>query len=543
MATKISFYYYDGYTEVVNKRDNMTLLKEINANLITNRKSKLECTIETNEYVNGVVEINQRLTVVDANYIYFVDWGNRASWWFVTNISRDGSNYYYHLKLDVLMTNYLSISNYSLIAERSSTLEPLSDYPFLDDSLWKIGNKREVIQIKGTANSVTPTTGVERHFALTTVSAQAGTIIGEYGVSGTLANTYLLTQRESSQIASAFFDTSFINSIVIQFTQPTSSIISNRIYPFSLEDIYSVDTDKVYFGTEYIRGEDEYLFKMATHELIYLNFGQIKFSDEMIGDFRDYTPYSDYYIYLPYTGYKDIDIRLFSTGTISIRCMLNIVTGQARFELFNGPYSSDNEPVLQFPTELGISVPYSTSGIGAAYQSLLNLGISAVSSLATPGFHKSEIGSRELSDIRKKRVKGRLVTSYKRTLSDSLDKHTDSYRDPDFSPSHLTYTSAPTNVMNVSFTGDPSSYGKGYNDPFLIIIRPEVITSLDTMQLEHYGKLVMRWITLSELSSGYQKFCDVYLPMDGRCTEEQNELIDILESGVWIKTPKIYTPS
>lgn len=539
MATKISFYYYDGYTEVCNKRDNMTLLKEVNANLITNRKSKLECIIETNEYVNGVVELNQRLTVVDANYIYFVDWGNRASWWFVTNISRDGANYYYHLKLDVLMTNWLSINNHQLILERSSTLDPLSDYPILDDSLWKIGNKREVIQIDGTGNLVAPTSGVERHFALTTVSRPAGTIIGAYGISGTLASTYLLKQDEASTIASAFYDTSFINSMVIQFTQPASAIISNRIYPFSLDSLYSVDTDKVYFGSEYITGSNGHIFKRATQELITLNFGQIRFSDEMIGDFRDYTPYSDYYIYLPFTGYKDIDIRLFNSGLISIRCVLNIVTGQARFELFDGNIISGKEPILQFPTELGISVPYSTSGIGAAYQSLLNLGISAVSSLATPGYHKSEKGSRELSDIRKRRVKGRLVTSYKRKLSDDIDKHTDSYRDPDFSISPLSHISASTNVMNVSFASDPTTYSEYYNNPFLIIVRPEVNTTLDTIQRDYYGKLVMRPSLLSELSSGYQKFCNVYLPMDGRCTEEQNELIDILENGVWIKQPTL----
>lgn len=521
MALTVTCYQYNGMPNVCNKTPDLISYGEIQAHMITDRKTLLSCVLELNEMVYSVsLRIN-------TNYVSFVDWGARRTYWFVDNISRNGSTYYYHLSLDVLMTNWNDIQDYELLLERSSS--ETGGMQIYGDNLWKVGTERNITIVEASNGLVTEPNTTDNSVILSTVS-KTDTIVGNYGVTGTVANTYSLTQPNMSNVVNAFYDTNFLNSLTTYFSNPTSAVVSCRAYPFKIIPNANSAVTSIKFAHLYLTFSQD-IANQLTSELYDLDFGYVDFPYGL-DDFRDYEPYSTYYLYLPFYGMVEVDKKIFE-DRIYINYKINLLTGNTQIRLKR---RLNEDALVIIPCEIGVDLPLSSGNLGGAYLATLNLGLNAVNSLTTPHTVKTTISNDyDYNRTKKKRISGRLRT----TATDVVTSHEKTERAVDYGHSmpipNFSFINGSTNVMSLSSTIPQSAFSESDNKVSLISIKPTAYN--DDAMLYSVGRLVVKYVTLSELTEGYQKFSNVHMPMGKMTADEYEELVDILENGVWIKNP------
>lgn len=517
MSTEVTCYQYNGLPNVLDKTDRLYEYTTLQANIITDEKTTLTCTLEVNTFLNSI-SLN-----VNVNYVKFKDWGGRLTYWFVDTVSREGATWYYHLRLDVLMTNIDLINSSTQIIERSSTISPVNGQIF-NDNTWLVPYDRKLKVVKGFSSF----TADGRNIVLTTITPSATTSGGRYDVHQGSVQSYILNWNEYSKIAKSFWDQSFYESLMQYITTPIASVVGVRIFPFDISTL-GATSDKIGFGDISLQtrtGEATDVYNIATSSLRKIDFGSISIPTEY-GDFRDYEPYSNYSVYLPFYGYRSIDIKRFHNG-LRVVYLCDITSGDTRISLgtnINGTFTE----VEYIMASMGIQIPFTSSSAPDMAGTTAKLAINAISTVATSftptlSFNSSASNS---SDVTKE---GRRITSKRLTSESSESTSARFYNGSDLGQS----VSSAISPVSISATGSATSntFDMGYTSPFVVISYPN--SMMDAQQNTYYGRVVMVTRTLSTIKDGFQKMYKPRLNMSGLCVEEYNEVITILSDGIFM---------
>ena len=183
-----------------------------------------------------------------------------------------------------------------------------------------------------------------------------------------------------TNLQSWIFGETFLNDIRRLWTDPAEYLINISFYPFngSVHDPANVVTSNISIGnlTSEISANamlDGYSAKF--------NGGNFKLA-EYYGSYLDYAPYTSAAIYIPYIGYKPLDIDSIMGKKLNVKYYIDFIDGIATAVIF-----ANGSPINTFSGQLGIDLAVT----GRDKAAKLRQTIDAVATMTT-GVNKSATG-------------------------------------------------------------------------------------------------------------------------------------------------------
>ena len=186
---------------------------------------------------------------------------------------------------------------------------------------------------------------------------------------------------------------------------PMQAVMSLRLYPFDVAIATGSSTGQnaIKFGRVTMNTMAP---KLNVNATVILDLGETWINVEnlgLYGDFRDYAPYTDVSLYIPFIGIVKIDINNFMNTVMRIKMTVDITTGACTAVIYSGKmpymYIPGNIAVeipitLDSMTDIAVTVLGATMGIAAG--AALGVGgalAAGAISIPNPGFVKEGIGS------------------------------------------------------------------------------------------------------------------------------------------------------
>lgn len=164
---------------------------------------------------------------------------------------------------------------------------------------------------------------------------------------------WAMNQTQLHDLNTYLWDTSFIDDIKKFFNEPAESIVSCMLYPFDLSAqgvIGNVQSIKIGNITTTVNGR---LIPSNYNSILDMGSFQIT---EYFGSALDYNPYTKISIYLPYLGFKDLNVNDVMGRTINVKYALDILSG-----CFVALIWADNQLMYSYSGKMGVEIPISSS--------------------------------------------------------------------------------------------------------------------------------------------------------------------------------------
>lgn len=304
--------YYINNTWTTEK-DSVTTKKILE--ITTKKKSSLCLYVDennTSEYDTRLYDLNENFTII--NYIENGEGGQ------VPELTENMRKYTYLSKLNVV-----SVSVFNTNIPIFNDLNNVSNYLalVLDDA-----DTTDFI-IK---NALNPDNVITQ----TSDTANSGISIGETpletGYSRNVFNKmFALDFPAINEISGNIFnaDTSvqsaLLDGLKLYGANPMDCIIDLTYYPFDVKSVVKTTSQKnIFFGSYKMDLENDVNFLGQPRCVI--NMGRVIYTP-VFNDFRDFEPYTQFYIYLPYIGVNKLDISNYYKKAMELQYIIDFTSG------------------------------------------------------------------------------------------------------------------------------------------------------------------------------------------------------------------------
>lgn len=324
-----------------------------------------------------------------------------------------------------------------------------------------------------------------------------------YNGVGLLTTQYALTSKRAQQLGWKLWGASFIELIGKVNNNPIENVISLKVFPF---DISGTESEIVLGNVK--MGVNGALIKNENYNYK-REIGSVRVKPKY-NSFLDYAPFTKVSIWLPFIGLKDLDTSFVMGKTISVRYIVDIITGACKAELrYNGACFAD------FEGSMGIDVSLTASNRAQVEAAFISNTVQSVArnAMGIVG------GAKMMGDINTDYamqgaggVAGGIVNIGCDLLNSAMNQY------------HTTSSGAPSPACSAYQT----------RDVFLIYDRP-TYQDLKAFNITH-GRMCMLSRSLGTLK-GFTK-CNAMIDLSGiPCTEEERSmLLSILSSGFFINS-------
>jgi hypothetical protein len=322
--------------------------------------------------------------VLSANYAYIPDF-NR--WYFVTDITATGRNLWMiTMSVDVLMSYYGDIMNLSAFIARNQFLydtfvnDDLANFDYKKEiEIRQVSNKSDVTELR-TDPPIEWNTAIMAYLtdddvlnsmptpALNDLSSIGSTVSG-----GNISTQYITgPTRFIYQLAKTVYK----NDTLLSFVKTI------MIYPFSIPSIVADDIKSIKIGTT------DYTLPFTFKYPDYYP-GRVVVADFDVPEaasFLDYSPYTTYEIYIPYSGFVTLSGENILGKNLKVFYLVNWEDGTANAYIYN---VTDNVIIYSAQCVLGVKVALSSSNATELSNQKtalgLNTGINLIGSAMTIG--------------------------------------------------------------------------------------------------------------------------------------------------------------
>ena len=182
---------------------------------------------------------------------------------------------------------------------------------------------------------------------------------------------YKLTAANVKALGEFLWGPNFFDMIVKNFASPFENIISFHILPLNITGL--ADTIKIGNIDTLVPGQK------LSGQFLDANFGSVKIP-KIFGNQLDFEPASSCDIYLPYIGYKKIDLDAASGGTLTLRYRIDLLTGEcvAMVKVTQTDRYSHNSCEYLFNGNCAVPIPLS----GSSYMGLFGNLVGGITSAA-----------------------------------------------------------------------------------------------------------------------------------------------------------------
>lgn len=305
-------------------------------------------------------------------------------------------------------------------------------------------------------------------------------ILSTVATSG-LAHIYNPTLQEVKDLGAVLWTPSLIENIKKIFVNPMDGIIGFHILYATPKTTEPEEIVLGYYGT----GVNS---KVVTNQYITVDCGTVDVN-EWWNDARDYEPYVNVSIYLPFIGIVPLKANDVIGSHIHVKYHIDVLTGTclAMVEIQRIGVSG---VLYQFVGNCAINIPLSSGNYTAVITSLLSVASSAVGGAAIGGVGGALFGAFKGGAINAGRAKLQVIQS-----------------------------------GNLG----ANAGAMGIRKPFLIVRRP--VTKDAYAYNMQYGYPAFKWVTLGQMK-GFTRVKSVHLN-DVKCTDEEKDMIEgFLKEGV-----------
>lgn len=170
---------------------------------------------------------------------------------------------------------------------------------------------------------------------------------GQNNSLGVLTSTYNMTRERLNQLGAFLWGANVFDEFSLINSNPIENIVSCKNIPFS------------------IGGTDE-VIKLGNVDTgvngakISNNFGEMTIGSITVpkkyNSFLDFAPYTKLTIYLPYIGFKELDVTLLMGKTITIKYVVDVITGGCLAEIY-----VSSTRMYEFSGQVGVDIPITAS--------------------------------------------------------------------------------------------------------------------------------------------------------------------------------------
>ena len=289
---------------------------------------------------------------------------------------------------------------------------------------------------------------------------------------GVLTSTYKMTRDRLSQLGAFLWSGNIFDSFSLVNSNPIENIISCKDIPFSIGG----GTDKTIKLGNVDTG--------VNGEKVNTNFSELTIGSITIpkkyNNFLDLAPYTKATIYLPYIGFKELDVTQIMGKTITIKYAVDVITGGCIAEIF-----CNATRLYEFSGQVGIDIPITASNRAQVEAGYISNAVSSGADLVT----------------------GDVLGASETMLSSAFSKY------------HYSSTSAPS----------PSCVASVNRTCYIVIDRP----TYDNLKIFNHTR--GRMCNLSKKIGNLKGFtiCDSHIDLSGivATDAEKDEIIKILSSG------------
>ena len=172
---------------------------------------------------------------------------------------------------------------------------------------------------------------------------------------------YSPSSSELNSLASYMWSNTFdLNTLKKIFANPIDSVISLGVVPISIP---SGGSSHIFIGNI----DTGINCTIAGKQYIDVDCGTIEV-EEFYGSFMDYSPYTKCEIYLPFIGYKTLDVDMIMRKSINVTYRVDILTGSCVANVI-----CNNSVIAQYVGNCLIVSPFTGSNFNAVFSGLVSL--------------------------------------------------------------------------------------------------------------------------------------------------------------------------
>ena len=197
-----------------------------------------------------------------------------------------------------------------------------------------------------------------------------------------MCSIYLPSKALLKDFSNYLWSADFFDNVIKNYQSPLENIISLSIIPAIAQPD---DARYISIGN----CTTNILCTITNEQYVSVQCGQINLK-EHYGNFSDYSPNTSIDIYLPYIGYRQIDIDDFMAGKIRVRYQCDILTGDCVAEIYSEG-KGKSKLMYTFNGNISYNVPLSGANYLQYYLSIVS-GIGSVATGVAQGIGGNPLG-------------------------------------------------------------------------------------------------------------------------------------------------------
>ena len=197
-----------------------------------------------------------------------------------------------------------------------------------------------------------------------------------------MCSIYLPSKALLKDFSNYLWSNDFFDNILKNYQSPLENIISLSIIPAIAQPD---DVRYISIGN----CTTNILCTITNEQYVSVECGQLDLK-EHYGNFSDYSPNTSIDIYLPYIGYRQIDIDDFMSGKIRVRYQCDILTGDCVAEIYSEG-KGKSKLMYTFNGNISYNVPLSGANYLQYYLSIVS-GIGSVATGVAQGIGGNPLG-------------------------------------------------------------------------------------------------------------------------------------------------------
>lgn len=318
----------------------------------------------------------------------------------------------------------------------------------------------------------------------------------QFNLNNNAYNRYWIKSSDLVALQNWIFSDTFLNDIKRLWNDPAEYLINLSLYPFNgyMHDVNNVTTSKISIGN---LTSDITAYQMGDGYSAKFNGGSFKLT-EYYGSYLDYAPYTSAEIYIPYIGYKPLNINDVMGKTIDLIYVVDWDTNMLTATLL-----VDDRPLTMYSGAFGVKLAISGTNANQVAETIAR-GASGIISNA----------GMSVANIATGNIPGAIGYGMK-----ALGGAMDTALDVQISPRQFGAPTPLTGLYNTQV-------------PHVIIHRPIAAEPTDFKAQNGYSASYSAPVSSFE---GYLQCNSVKLSGGSTMSEtEQNEIISLLTGGIYI---------
>lgn len=161
-----------------------------------------------------------------------------------------------------------------------------------------------------------------------------------------LTKTYAMSKERTQALGAKIWSQDYFNVLKIQ-DNPIENIISVKAFPFSMTGTeQSIQIGNVDMGVNALA---------VSKTTVKISIGSIKIT-EKYGSFLDYAPYTSIQLFLPYSGFVEMDTTQIMNTLLKVELIVDLITGACKYIIY-----ADGICISEVDGNMGIDIPLTST--------------------------------------------------------------------------------------------------------------------------------------------------------------------------------------